>query len=248
MPAPHRLLLLCASFLAFLPLTARSDIQQQREGYGEKEVLFAGVDTDQWRWHHDGSPILWHVVDEALEVLPVEGHRHAGDGSIITKNTYEDFYLHLEFKPNVQPTGGQEQDRGNSGVMLQDRYELQILDSYEHPLKGRNDCAAFYAIKDADVNVSKPAGEWQTYDIFFTAARWKGKQKVSNARATVYWNGVLVHDDVELPRNTPFTKPESPAPGPIRLQEHANPVQFRNIWIARPTTERPTTTLLNLSS
>jgi len=209
------------------------EISQKLESYEEREILFDGKSTAQWVWHHDRTPIQWPIVEGALEVLPVEGHRGAGDGSIITKNNYEDFYLHVEFKPNVTPEGTREQGRGNSGIMLQDRYEIQVLDSYNSPLEGSNDCAAFYALKNADVNASKPAGEWQSYDIFFTAARWDGKQKIQNARVTVYWNGVLVHNNIELKSNTKFTTKEGPSPGPIRLQEHANPVQFRNIWIAK---------------
>ncbi len=217
----------------FSSATLNKEIETKREQYGIKETLFDGGATDKWVWHHDKSECKWPVVNGALEVLPVEGHVKEGDGSIITKESYEDFYLHLEFKPNETPKDLREQGRGNSGVMLQDRYEIQVLDSYEHRLHGRNDCAAFYGLKDADINAAKPTDQWQSYDIFFTSARWDGQQKVTNARATVYWNGVLVHNDVELKMNTKFTTPEGPTPGPIRLQEHANPVQYRNIWIAR---------------
>ena len=229
----HNKILLALASLCSLTAANPTAIKQELAKYEKKEILFDGSHTNQWVWHHDQSPVKWPIVDQALEVLPIEGHRGDKDGSIITKEHYEDFYLHVEFKPNVTPEGTREQGRGNSGIMLQNRYEIQVLDSYEHPLKGRNDCAAFYGLKDADVNASKPAGEWQSYDIFFTSARWDGQQKTQNARVTVYWNGVLVHNDVELKTNTAHTTKEQPHPGPIRLQEHANPVQYRNIWIAR---------------
>jgi hypothetical protein len=88
-----------------------------------------------------------------------------------------------------------------------------------------------YGVKDADVNASQPAETWQTYDITFHAPRWRGPRKVANARVTVYLNGVLVQNDVEVPRSTTKGGPEGPEPGPVLLQDHSNAVRFRNIWI-----------------
>lgn len=197
----------------------------------EKDVLFNGKTTEKWVWHHTKKPTDWPIIQDALEVKPLKGHRGAGDGSIITKNHYNDIYLHLEFKPNHKPRELKDSLRGNSGVVFQESYEVQILDSYKIPLEGKNDCAAIYGIKNADKNAARPTTEWQTYDIFFTAAHWNGGKKVKNARLTVFWNGVLVHDDVEVPVHTAHMKKERPQGGPILLQEHQNAVQFRNIWV-----------------
>ena len=131
--------------------------------------------------------------------------------------------------PNVKGQG-----RGNSGVYIQRRYEVQILDSYGLPRKN-NECGSIYKTRAPDKNVCKKPGEWQSYDITFRAARFDGEgknaKKVKNARITVRHNGVMIHDDVDVPNKTGAGRPEGPEPGPILLQEHGNKVEFRNIWI-----------------
>jgi hypothetical protein len=195
----------------------------------EATVLFDGKDASAWV-DAKGGPLPWTVGDGILEVKP-------GTGDIHTKESYQDFELHLEFRvPATAPpsTGteiAREQARGNSGVYLQGRYEVQILDSFDRPLRDANDGGALYGVKDADVNASQPAETWQTYDITFHAPRWRGPRKVANARVTVYLNGVLVQNDVEVPRSTTKGGPEGPEPGPVLLQDHSNAVRFRNIWI-----------------
>jgi hypothetical protein len=124
-----------------------------------------------------------------------------------------------------------EQERGNSGIYLQGRYELQVLDSFGRPLDGKNDAGAIYGLKDADANASLPAETWQSYDVTFRAARWAGGIRTERARVTVRWNGVLVHDGLELPGSTAGGDPEGPEPGPLVLQDHGQRVRFRNIWI-----------------
>ncbi|MBW3600671.1 MAG: DUF1080 domain-containing protein, partial [Planctomycetes bacterium] len=127
------------------------------------------------------------------------------------------------------------QARGNSGVYLQGRYEVQMLDSFG--LEGKqNECGGLYSVKDPDVNMCYPPLEWQTYDIDFTAARYDEEGKLTaDPRVTVRHNGVVIHDDVELPgeRNT-TAAPVKPGPegGPVYLQDHGNPVRYRNIWVA----------------
>jgi len=192
-----------------------------------KIVLFDGKDFSQWT-HEDGKPVRWEIADGTMKAIPKTG-------SIVTKQNFQDFKLHVEFKIPQMPPDVKGQGRGNSGVYLQRRYEVQILDSYGlEPTK--DGCGSLYQQKAPDKNVCKQPGEWQSYDITFRAARFKGQgenlKKVENARITVLHNGVLIHDNVELPDKTGAGRPEGPEPGPILLQEHSNEVWFRNIWIA----------------
>jgi hypothetical protein len=148
-----------------------------------------------------------------------------------TKQKFKNFTLHVEFRLPWMPnsTG---QARANSGVYLQDQYEVQVLDSFG--LKGENnECGGIYQIAAPKVNMCYPPMAWQTYDIDFTAAEFEGGKKTKNAVVTIKHNGVLIHDKFELPKNTPgggITK-EGPEPGAIHLQDHGDPVVYRNIWI-----------------
>jgi len=187
-------------------------------------VLFDGTNTDMWT-RVDGKPVRWKVVDGALEVTP-------RGGSIITKQSFEDFRMHIEFRTSNHPPEVKGQKRGNSGVYIQRRYEVQILDSHSDKVPLKNGCGAIYRRKAADVNVCRPAGVWQSYDITFRAPRWSDDgKKTANARITVIQNGVVIHDDYEIPGKTGAGQKEGPAPGPILLQDHGNPVRFRNVWM-----------------
>lgn len=155
-----------------------------------------------------------------------------GSDSLVTPESYGDMLLHVEFNVNDRPGDNREQD-GNSGVYIQQRYEVQITnahgipeDEYKHSY-----CGSLYRLKKPDKLVAKPAGQWQTYDIAFRAARFDGDKKTENARITVYHNGVLIHDDYAIPRKTGRGKKEGPEPMPLKLQGHKNPVKFRNVWI-----------------
>lgn len=199
--------------------------QQQPVSAGEI-LLFDGTDFSHWT-DPKSNPVQWKIVDGVMEVAPKKG-------SIITKQNFQDFKLHLEFNVPEKPPGTKHQDRGNSGVYIQRRYEVQILDSYG--LKsGKNDCGALYKTKPPDSNACKKPGQWQSYDITFHAPRFEkqGKdfKKIKNARITVLHNGVLIHDDVEIQNKTGLGRPEGPDPGPILLQDHFNKVRFRNIRI-----------------
>lgn len=146
------------------------------------------------------------------------------------KPMFQDYNLHLEFLLPYMP-GGRGQGRANSGVYLQSRYEVQILDSFAIQ-PGNNGSAALYKFRAPEVNMSFPPLKWQTYDVIFTAPRWAADgTKAKNARITVWHNGAKVHNDVELPNKTGAGKPEEPNLLPIRLQNHGNPVRFRNIWL-----------------
>ncbi|MEU1894153.1 family 16 glycoside hydrolase [Streptomyces pristinaespiralis] len=189
--------------------------------HGSRVVLFDGADRSAWQ-QTDGRTVQWPLTDGAMEVCC---------GDIRTKQAFGDFTLHTEFWLPVLPPDVTGQDRANSGVYLQDRYEIQVLDSYGAP-PAVDGAAAIYQRKAADVNAAKPPGTWQTYDITFRAARFdEAGRKTQDARVTVVWNGVTVHDDVAVAGPTGAGAPEGPTAGPIRLQDHGSKVRYRNIWI-----------------
>ena len=171
----------------------------------------------------DGKPCAWPVTDGVLEVAK---------GSIITKEKYQDFQLHVEFNIPEPPEGAKDQARSNSGVYIQRRYEVQILESFGEDPPRFNGCGSIYRQKAPDKNAAKKAGEWQTYDITFRGARFDAANKKSEgARITLVWNGVKVHDDYEIKDKTGAGKAEGAEPGPILLQDHGAKVRFRNLWI-----------------
>ena len=146
-----------------------------------------------------------------------------------TREAFGDHTLHLEFRTPFMPHA-RGQARGNSGVYIHNRYECQVLDSFG--LEGKNnECGGIYSIAEPDVNMCFPPLAWQTYDIDFTAARYENGRKVKNARATIKHNGVVIHDNLELTHGTPGKDPEGPDPAGVYLQDHGNPVVFRNIWV-----------------
>jgi len=174
----------------------------------------AGVDKVQWK----------RVKGGAMEVVK-------GTGSIVTKKKFTDFKLHLEFRTPCMPEA-RGQGRGNSGVYLQGRYEVQVLDSYG--LEGKdNECGGIYKVGAPLVNMCAPPMQWQTYDMTFTAPRFDNAgAKLQNARITVVHNGVTIHDERVIPKPTGGALDNNVAePGGIYLQDHGNPVQFRNIWL-----------------
>ncbi len=189
-------------------------------------VLFDGQDFSQWQRDGKGE-IGWKIADGAMQSVPKTG-------SIMTKRDFQDFILHAEFKTPQMPANVKGQGRGNSGIYIQRRYELQILDSYGQEPKN-NEGGSIYTFKAPDINASKKPGEWQSYDVLFRAARFAdegGKPvKKQNARITVFQNGMLIHDNVDVPRKTGAGQQEGPKPAPILLQEHGNEVSFRNLWL-----------------
>ncbi len=153
-----------------------------------------------------------------------------GATNCASKQKFGDHQLHLEFRTPFMPTA-RGQGRGNSGVYVQGRYEVQVLDSFG--LEGKNnECGGIYSIAEPIVNMCFPPLTWQTYDIEFTAARYDAEgKKTNNARVTIKHNGVLIHEHLELPHGTPGYHDEGPQPDSLFLQNHGNPVVFRNIWV-----------------
>jgi hypothetical protein len=147
-----------------------------------------------------------------------------------SKQKFQDFTLHLEFLLPFMPTA-RGQGRGNSGCYMQGRYEVQVLDSFG--LKGENnECGGIYSIKAPDENMCFPPLSWQTYDVDFTAGRYEDGKKVKDALITVRHNDVVIHRDVKLPKSTTAAPvKEGSEPGPLYLQDHGNPVRYRNIWL-----------------
>lgn len=160
--------------------------------------------------------------------------------SVVTPKSYQDFRMHVEF--NVNDAGDVPvETNGNSGIYIQQRYELQILNSFGVSAEDYrpNFNASLYRQKKPDQIVNKPAGEWQSFDIVFRAARFEELEKTENARVSVYQNGKLIHDDYALKRKTGAGKKEEPFAKPIKLQGHHNQVQFRNVWIQELTLGTP---------
>lgn len=160
------------------------------------------------------------------------GNWAPGAGNIVTRESFRDCRLHVEFM--VDDNGKNGQANGNSNVYVQSRYEVQILNSAGQATVDDN-CGGIYKVKAADFNMARPAGEWQSYDIWFTAPRWDAAgKKSSNARMTVYHNGTRIHENVEVPGSTGAGQPEqAPAGGgevrgPLMLQDHGNRIRFRN--------------------
>lgn len=183
----------------------------------------------------EGAVVLFDGTRETFEDHWQDGARMTDDGLLeqgaTSKDTFRDFTFHLEFLLSYMPAA-RGQGRGNSGVYYQGRYETQILDSFG--LEGKNnEAGGIYEISDPDLNMCFPPLTWQTYDVDFTAARFDADgKKTADARMTVRLNGVVVQNDVPVPRTTraaPMGN-ESAEPGPIYIQNHGNPIRFRNIW------------------
>lgn len=155
-----------------------------------------------------------------------------GATNVASKEKLGDHQLHIEFRTPFMPKS-RGQGRGNSGVYVQGRYEVQVLDSFG--LNGENnECGGIYSISKPIVNMCLPPLSWQTYDIDFVAARYDDTgNKSSNAKVTIKHNGVVIHDDLELPHGTPGYHAEGPQPDSLFLQDHGNPVVFRNIWVVK---------------
>ena len=197
-------------------------------------ILFDGTDLSAWSSDSGSSDAEWTVVDDYFEVKP-------GAGAIESRAKFGDVQLHVEWA-SPDPPRGSGQDRGNSGVFLMNRYEIQVLDSYDSDTYADGQAAAVYGQYPPRFNATRAPGEWQSYDIYFRRPRFEDGRLREPARVTVVHNGVLVQDNVEFLGPTSWLKhleyePHADAE-PIQLQDHGHPVRFRNIW-ALPLPDRP---------
>ena len=188
-------------------------------------VLFDGANLSKWE-SMDNGPAPWMVQDGYMEVVPKSG-------GIRTKETFGDCQLHIEWAaPKV--IEGESQGRGNSGVFLMERYEIQVLDCFNNPTYADGSTAGIYGEYPPLVNACRKPGEWHTYDIVWIAPRFEGADLASPARVTVFHNGIVVHHDQALfgPTTHRAVLPYEahPPEGHLMLQDHTNPVRFRNIW------------------
>jgi hypothetical protein len=186
-------------------------------------VLFAGKDLGQWT-SMDGSPAKWEVKDGYVQVN--------GTGSIRTKEEFGDVQLHVEWATPSE-VKGEGQGRGNSGVYLEGRYEIQVLDSYNNKTYFNGQAGSFYGNFAPLVNASRKPGEWQTYDIIFHTPKKGENGQVVPRSFTVLHNGVLVQDHIPVKggATTAAAYNDVAEKAPLVLQDHGNPVRFRNIWI-----------------
>ncbi len=187
-------------------------------------VLYDGTNLDAWTGTEG-----WKILDDGTLLVTPDGDY------LVSKETYTDLQLHVEFRLPLMPMS-RGQGRGNSGVFLQDEYEVQVLDSFG--LEGVYDeCGALYKLSAPRVNACRPPLQWQTYDIYYRAARYDAAGNLQEyGRMTVYQNGVIIHSNQELTWRTGWKEvdrlmPPPSEPGHVKLQAHHNFVQYRNVWL-----------------
>src|SRR5450432_1619495 len=216
-------------------VTPGAMFSQNAPAPSDAEILFAGNDLSKWQ-NDQGADAKWKMNDDYVETAPM-------GGGIRTRGQWADFQLHVEWaSPN--PPVGTSQGRGNSGILINNMYEVQVLDSYLAKTYADGQAGAIYGQSPPLVNASKPPGVWQTYEIIFESPRWNDRgELVKKAVITVLHNGVVIQNHYELTGMTdgingaePWKSlSKYPAPHPpevfIELQDHKNPVRFRNIWI-----------------
>jgi hypothetical protein len=234
---------------------AQTKSPEQKPGYdkskdtGSKAPQGADVPFDgsqksikaNWEmWPKSEMPITWSLVDAPNgqgKVLMTNGGKGWGTHDLVTKKKYTDFEGHVDFVMMGQRGDGKAEGYANSGVYLQNRYELQIespkgkdaKDPYGWKI-GPHGIGAFCMEHVPDVNAWRTNGQWQSFHFLFTAARWEGDNAIEPARATVWWNGVKIHDNVPI-KHANGGVAVGPGPGGLKLQEHGQDVRFRNVWI-----------------
>jgi len=191
-------------------------------------VLFGGTNLDQWR-RGDGSKPKWTVENGEMICK-------SGTGDVFSKPTFKDAQIHVEFNTPFMPDA-HGQARANSGVYIHGSYEIQVLDSYQNPTYEAGSAGSVYGQHDPLVNVTRPPGEWQTYDIIFHAPKCEADVVKQPARVTILQNGVLIQDEATISGPTGGgDKGDACQAGPLRLQDHVYPgikatlLKFRNVW------------------
>lgn len=189
-------------------------------------VLFDGKNLDKWA-DKDGKSPKWTVSDGAMTVAK-------GAGDIKTRQSFGDIQLHIEWRTPAK-VEGEGQGRGNSGIFFCEKYELQVLDSYNNRTYSNGQAGSIYKQAIPMVNASRPPGEWQSYDVVFIAPKFNQDGSLETpGKITVFHNGVLIHHSTEIKGTTEYIgKPKATAHGKdaLRLQDHGNPTSFRNIWV-----------------
>jgi hypothetical protein len=208
------------------PVVTTDKFSQEAPPPSDAIVLFDGTDLSQWRDKRDGGPVPWRVED---------GVAISAKDDIVTTNQFGDIQLHLEFREPVLH-GREGQDRGNSGVFLMGRYEIQVLDCYHNLTYADGSTGAIYGQHPPLANACRPPGEWQTYDIIFNVPHFDEDGKLlTPGYATVFQNGVVVQNHQAIRGDTNWRVPGTYTPvgptGPLALQYHNNSVAFRNIWV-----------------
>ncbi len=190
-------------------------------------VLFNGTDFDHWKHVSGSDQVRWKIKDNYMEVTPKTG-------DIETREGFGSCQLHIEWR-TPEPVHGSGQGRGNSGIFFMGRYEVQVLDSYNNDTYPDGQAGAIYGQKPPLVNACRKPGQWQSYDIIFHAPIFENEKIQKPATITVFHNNVLVQDNWQIKGTTYHSKAAGyqahPAKLPLRLQDHHNPMRFRNIWI-----------------
>jgi hypothetical protein len=193
-------------------------------------VLFDGTDLSKWRMGK-GQPAGWKVENGCMEVPP---KGKPGSGDITSVDEFGDCQVHVEWAAPTEVKGSS-QSRGNSGIFLMGRYEIQVLDSFGNQTYPDGQAASLYGQNPPLVNACRKPGEWQSYDIIFTAPRFKDGQVEAPPYVTLLHNGVVVHNHTALLGPSSHKRLAKlvvhPPKGPIRLQDHGNPVRYRSIWV-----------------
>ena len=189
-------------------------------------VLFDGTNLDQWA-RTDGRPIEGGITNGAFDIMKT--------GQLQTKQEFGDFQLHIEWRAPELKEGFDRMNQGNSGVFLMGQFEVQIIESKASYIYADGNAGALYGQYPPLVNPAREPLEWQSFDIFFTAPKFEGTTMKSPAFVTVLYNGVLVHHHAQILGTTAHREVPGPYPvrekGPITLQNHSSPVEFRNVWI-----------------
>ncbi len=192
-------------------------------------VLFDGTNFDQWVGKGGTKP-AWKLEDGCMTVV-------GGTGEISTKESFGDIQLHIEWRSPVEPDDLKGQGKGNSGVFLQERYEVQVLNSYQNRTYSNGQAGSIYKQYPPLVNACRQPGEWNTYDILYTAPHFRANGSVKvPAYLTVIHNGVVIHNHAEVQGETAYIGPhfyKAHGDAPIMLQDHGNAVSFRNIWVRK---------------